>query len=150
MAEQKLTRGEKNWILYDVANSAFIMLVSTTIPIFFRSLAEGEGLSPEQATGVWGTVTSAAVLILAVLSPILGAVADYKGMKKKMFLTSLLLGIAGLLAMSFAGEWAAFLVLFVIARVGYSASIIFYDSMLTDVTTDEKMDMVSSQTDSPL
>ena len=144
MAEQKLTRGEKNWILYDVANSAFIMLVSTTIPIFFRSLAEGEGLSPEQATGVWGTVTSAAVLILAVLSPILGAVADYKGMKKKMFLTSLLLGIAGLLAMSFAGEWAAFLVLFVIARVGYSASNIFYDSMLTDVTTDEKMDMVSS------
>ena len=144
MAEQKLTRGEKNWILYDVANSAFIMLVSTTIPIFFRSLAEGEGLSPEQATGVWGTVTSAAVLILAVLSPILGAVADYKGMKKKMFLTSLLLGIAGLLAMSFAGEWVAFLVLFVIARVGYSASNIFYDSMLTDVTTDEKMDMVSS------
>ena len=54
MAEQKLTRGEKNWILYDVANSAFIMLVSTTIPIFFRSLAEGGGLSPEQATGVWG------------------------------------------------------------------------------------------------
>ena len=58
MADQKLTRGEKNWILYDVANSAFILLVSTTIPIFFRSLAEAEGFSPEQATGIWGTVTS--------------------------------------------------------------------------------------------
>ncbi len=144
MADQKLTRGEKNWILYDVANSAFILLVSTTIPIFFRSLAEAEGFSPEQATGIWGTVTSAAVLILAVLSPILGAIADYGGMKKKMFTTSLLLGVAGLLAMSFTAEWVAFLVLFIIARVGYTACNIFYDSMLTDVTTDEKMDMVSS------
>ncbi len=144
MSNQKLTKLEKNWILYDVANSAFIMLVSTTIPIFFRSLAESKGFSPESATGIWGTVTSIAVLILAILSPILGAIADYREMKKKMFTSFLLLGIAGLLALSFSGYWVTFLVFFVIARIGYTACNVFYDSMLTDITTDEKMDMVSS------
>ncbi|MGI5893486.1 MAG: MFS transporter [Candidatus Merdivicinus sp.] len=144
MSSEKLSRIEKNWILYDVANSAFILLVSTTIPIFFRSLAESEGFAPEQATGIWGTVTSIAVLILAVLSPILGALADYNGMKKKLFSSFLLLGVAGLLSLSIATEWVAFLVLFVIARIGYTACNVFYDSMLTDITPDEKMDMVSS------
>ena len=144
MSNEKLTKIEKSWILYDVANSAVILLVSTTIPIFFRSLAEAEGFSPEQATGIWGTVTSVAVIILAVLSPILGAIADYNGMKKKMFTASLLLGVAGLISLSVTTEWAAFLVLFVIARIGYTACNVFYDSMLTDITTDEKMDMVSS------
>ena len=80
----KFTKPEKSWILYDVANSAFTMLISTTIPIFFRSLAE-QDVSASTASGIWALTTSVAVLILAVLSPFLGALADYKGMKKKMF-----------------------------------------------------------------
>ena len=79
-----LSKPEKSWILYDVANSAFTMLISTTIPIFFRSLAEQQ-VSEATASGIWGLATSAAVLILAVLSPFLGALADYRGMKKRMF-----------------------------------------------------------------
>ena len=82
MASEKLTKDEKSWILYDVANSAFTMLVSTTIPIFFHSLTEEAGIASVQSTALWGNVTSIAVLILAVLSPILGALADYSGMKK--------------------------------------------------------------------
>ena len=144
MASEKLTKGEKSWILYDVANSAFTMLVSTTIPIFFHGLTGNAGISAAQSTAIWGNITSIAVLILAVLSPILGALADYSGMKKKLFLLFLMVGLAGLFSLSAVTEWKAFLCLFVVARVGYSACNVFYDSMLTDVTTDEKMDMVSS------
>ena len=144
MDKMKLTKTEKSWILYDVANSAFILLVSTTIPIFFRSLAEGAGVSPAHATGLWSAVTAAAVLILAVLSPILGAIADYQGMKKKLFSISLGLGLLGAVGLTVTSDWLAFMYIFVLARVGYSAANVFYDSMLTDVTTDERMDMVSS------
>ena len=80
--KQRLTQTEKSWILYDVANSAFTMLVSTTIPLFFAQLVEEAGMDGTTASGLWGLVTAAAVLILAVLSPILGAMADYRGMKK--------------------------------------------------------------------
>lgn len=139
-----LTRTEISWILYDVANSAFIMLVSTTIPIFFASLVQEAGMDPTTASGLWGLVTAVAVLILAVLSPILGAVADYKGMKKKLFAGFLILGLLGAVGLAFTDHWLLFLAIFVAARLGYSACNVFYDSMLTDVTTDERMDMISS------
>ena len=77
----QFSKQEKSWILYDVANSAFTMLVSTTIPIYFRSLAE-QSVSEATASGIWGLATSIAVLILAILSPFLGALADYRGMKR--------------------------------------------------------------------
>lgn len=144
MEKMKLTKTEKSWILYDVANSAFILLVSTTIPIYFRSLAEGSGVFPEHASALWGTVTAAAVLILAVLSPILGAIADYQGMKKKMFSIALGMGLLGAVGLTITNDWLAFMYIFMLARVGYSAANIFYDSMLTDVTSDDRMDMVSS------
>ncbi|MEA5011895.1 MAG: MFS transporter [Angelakisella sp.] len=144
ITQNKLTKGEKSWILYDVANSAFTMLISTTIPIYFAQLVEQAGYSPASATALWGGVTAAAVLILAVLSPILGAVADYQGMKKKMFAAFLIMGLVGAVMLATVGSWMAFLAVFVVARVGYSACNVFYDSMLTDVTTDERMDQLSS------
>lgn len=140
----RLTRTEISSILYDVANSAFIMLVSTTIPIYFATLVEEAGMDTTTASGLWGLVTAAAVLILAVLSPILGAVADYKGMKKRLFIGFLVMGLAGAVSLALAPDWLWFLFIFVAARLGYSACNVFYDSMLTDVTTDERMDMVSS------
>ncbi len=139
----KLSKQEKSWILYDVANSAFTMLISTTIPIFFRSLAEQQ-VSATTASGIWALSTSAAVLILAISSPFLGALADYNGMKKKVFSVFLAIGVIGLLALSFTGNWIAYLILFVLTRIGYSACNIFYDSMLVDVTADERMDRISS------
>ena len=139
----KFTKPEKSWILYDVANSAFTMLISTTIPIFFRSLAE-QDVSASTASGIWALTTSVAVLILAVFSPFLGALADYKGMKKKMFSLFLVVGVIGLLLLSFSGNWISYMILFVITRIGYSACNIFYDSMLVDVTADDRMDRISS------
>ena len=144
MMKSKLTRQELSWILYDVANSAFTMLVSTTIPILFRSLAEANGVDSAHATGMWGLVTSAAMLILAILAPILGAFADYKNMRKRLFVVSLIVGIIGLLGLCVTQNWLAYMLLFVVARLGYSACNVFYDSMLTDVTTDERMDRISS------
>lgn len=140
----KFNKVEKSWILYDVANSAFILLATAILPIYFKNLVEEAGMSAEIATGYWGTVTSIAVLILALATPILGAFADYKGLKKKIFCVFLTLGIAGLLSLSIITGWMAFLLLYIITRIGYTACNVFYDSMLTDVTTDDKMDHVST------
>ena len=139
----KFTKPEKSWINRDVANSAFTMLIPPPFPIFFRSLAE-QDVSASTASGIWALTTSVAVLILAVLSPFLGALADYKGMKKKMFSLFLVVGVIGLLLLSFSGNWISYMILFVITRIGYSACNIFYDSMLVDVTADDRMDRISS------
>ncbi len=140
----KLNKTEFSWILYDVANSAFILIVTATIPIYFRSLASDAGVADHTISAWFGGATSTAVIILAFLSPILGAIADYKGMKKKMFLGFLGVGILGALTMTIMQDWLAFLFLFVLARIGYSACNIFYDSMLVDVAEDDRMDMLSS------
>lgn len=147
MSEQssnKLTKQEKSWILYDVANSAFIMIVTATIPIYFRGLAESAGVSSEHATSLWGSTTSISILILALLSPILGAIADYENMKKKIFTFFFALAIGGGIAFTLAPTWVTFLLFFIVARIGYSACNIFYDAMLIDVTTDERMDKIST------
>lgn len=144
MTKQKMTKTELSWILYDVANSAFIMILTATIPIYFRGLATEAGISASYATSIWGTSTSTAILILALLAPVLGALADYENMKKRIFLFFLCLGIGGGIAFTFAPNWMSFLVFFIVARLGYSACNILYDSMLIDVTTDERMDHISS------
>ena len=141
----RLTSLERNWILYDVGNSAFVLMVATLIPIFFNALAEAGGLSSVEYLAYWGYASSAVTVITAVLSPILGTVADTKGFKKPIFILCVFVGIVGCCAMGAAAAWLPFLVLFVIAKVGFSGSLVFYDSMLGDVTTPERMDVVSSQ-----
>lgn len=142
--DKHLTKAEKSWILYDVANSAFIMIVTATIPIYFRGLAESAGVSSTAASSLWGSATSISILVLAILSPILGAIADYENMKKKIFTVFFVLAIGGGFLFTFAPGWLSFLVFFIIARIGYAACNIFYDAMLVDVTTDERMDKLST------
>lgn len=141
----RLTSLERNWILYDVGNSAFVLMVATLIPIFFNALAESGGLSSVEYLAYWGYASSAVTIITAVLSPILGTVADTKGFKKPIFILCVFVGIVGCCAMGAASAWLPFLVIFVIAKVGFSGSLVFYDSMLSDVTTPERMDEVSSR-----
>lgn len=141
----KLTRQERSWILYDVGNSAFTLLISTIMPIYFNALAEGAGLSSVDYLAYWGYAASIATLLVAVSGPILGAVSDRKGRKKPLFLISILVGAVGCLCLGLARQWLAFLTVFVVARIGYSISLILYDSMLTDITDQERMDDVSSQ-----
>ena len=139
----KYTREEKSWILYDVANSAFVLLLSTTIPIYFSSLVTSAGKTPAEATGIFALATSIAVLVVALLAPILGAIADFKGMKKKLFFTSLMVGIMGGISLVIAESWQAFIFVLILARIGYSLCNVFYDSMLTDVTHDDQLDQLS-------
>ena len=136
---------ERAWILYDVGNSAFVLLVATLIPIFFNALAEEGGLSSVDYLAYWGYAASAVTIITAVLSPILGTLADTRGFKKPIFILCLVVGVAGCCAMGLAKTWLPFLLIFVFAKVGFSGSLVFYDSMLSDVTTPERMDVVSSR-----
>ena len=130
----KLTKMEKYWILYDVGNSAFILLVSTIIPIYFNSLAEAAGISSTDYLAYWGYAASVATVIVALIGPVFGTIADTRNYKKPLFALSMMVGVIGCAALSFPASWVVFLAVFVVARVGYSTSLIFYDSMLVDIT----------------
>lgn len=140
----KLTKSEKSWILYDVGNSAFVLLVSTIMPIYFNYLAGNAGLSDTEYLAYWGYAASAATLAVALLGPVLGTLADTKGFKKPIFLFTILVGCIGCVSLGFAKQWLVFLIIYIIAKIGYNGSLIFYDSMLSDVTAPERMDQVSS------
>lgn len=141
----KLTALERSWILYDVGNSAFVLMCATLIPIFFNALAEEGGLSSVEYLAYWGYATSVVTLVTALLSPVLGALADTKGFKKPIFILCLGVGVVGCCVMGFARQWLPFLMIFVLAKIGYSGSLVYYDSMLSDVTTPERMDDLSSR-----
>ena len=140
----KLTKEERNWILYDVGNSAFTLLITTIMPIYFNYLAGNAGLSDVDYLAYWGYAASLATLLVALMGPVCGSLADTKGYKKPIFVISLIVGAVGCISLGFAKNWLIFLVIFLLAKVGYSGSLIFYDSMLSDVTTEERMDRVSS------
>lgn len=140
----KLTKVEKDWILYDVGNSAFTLLITTILPIYFNYLASEGGISSVQYLAYWGYAASITTLIVAVLGPILGTLADTKDYKKPIFSVFLIIGLVACVALGAAKNWIIFLVIFIIAKVGYSSSLIFYDSMLGDVTEEDRMDNVSS------
>ena len=140
----KFTKLEKQWILYDVGNSAFTMLVSTIIPIYFKNVASTAGVSSADSTAYWGYAVSLSTIIVAILGPILGTMADTKGYKKPLFSLFMMLGVVGCAALALPVPWIIFLAIFVIGKVGFSGSIIFYDAMLNDITTDDRMDEISS------
>ena len=144
MKREKLTALEKSWILYDVGNSAFVLLCSTLLPIYFNALATAGGLSEDLYLSYWGYAGSVATALVAIIGPICGSMADQRGFKKPIFLLCLALGAIGCAALGIAWSWLIFLVIFVIAKVGFSSSLVFYDSMLSEVTTEEKADKISS------
>ena len=144
MNREKMTKLEKYWILYDVGNSAFIMLVSTIIPIYFNYLAGNAGISEVDYLAYWGYAASVATILVALIGPVLGTIADTQNYKKPLFTISMMVGVLGCAALSVPTSWIVFLAVFVIAKVGYNASLIFYDSMLVDITQPERLDMVSS------
>lgn len=141
----KLTKLEKSWILYDVGNSAFTLLVATLLPIYFNALATSAGLDENLYISYWGYAGAIATLIVAMIGPICGALSDRKGYKKPIFVLCVSLGVLGCMALGLATDWLVFLEIFVIAKVGFNSSLVFYDAMLPEVTTPERMDDVSTQ-----
>ncbi|MGN0775983.1 MAG: MFS transporter [Candidatus Ventricola sp.] len=139
------TKEEKSWIFYDWANSAFSAIVAAIIlPVFFKTIAEGSGVTAVDATAYWGYATSLGTLICAVLAPFLGTLGDFKGMKKKLFTAFMLLGVISTFMLALTNSWQILLLFYVLGTLGFSGSCIYYDSFLLDVTDVSRMDRVSS------
>ena len=132
------TKKERNWILYDVANSAYVLLATALLSFYFDFLSPTENLTP-----IWGSVNVIVTVIAVVLCPILGTYADFSK-KRRLFMTFALIGIISCALLSvfslladFAIAGILFLIVYIAAEVGFSSANVFYDSMLSDVTTDE-------------
>lgn len=133
------SKKELSWILYDCANSAYSMAITTALfPIYFGMVGGNE-----MNLGYYNSFAS---IIIAILSPVLGTIADFKGMKKKLFTLFSLIAIFSTLFLSFAGEFGLPLLMafFVLGSVTFAGSNIFYDAFLVDVTNDERMDKIST------
>lgn len=139
--EKRFTRKEWSWIMYDWANSVYATNISAAIfPILYAQIA-GDGTTADL---LYGYAVSLANFLVAILAPYLGSISDFKGMKKKLWLGFLIGGVVFTAVAGIALSWQWMLVGFVISRIGFSGSCLFYDSFLPDVTTPERMDKVSA------
>ena len=111
-----LSRLEKQWVLYDVGNSAFVMLCTTIIPIYFKNIATGEGISLADSTAYLSYALSVCTILVALMGPVFGTLADTKGYKKPMFASLFVIGVVGCLSLAIPKQWLAFLVVLVIAK----------------------------------
>ena len=137
----KMTKQEKSWVAYDVGNSAFVLLSSTLIPIYFSSLAD-PGSSVVVA---WGYAETVAALILALVMPFLGSLADLRHNKKKFLVGTVGTGAVACAALGIPQDAVVFLVVYVVASVMLNGSMVFYDAFLVDAAaSEERYDMVSS------
>lgn len=140
----RFTKQEKSWVMYDWANSVYATIMMAAVyPMFFTAMVDGQ-LGTGMGTYWWGIGTSIAMIVTAVAAPIIGAIADYKGNKRKLFIAFLALGCGFTLVAAFAEVWWLMLVGYAVSHIGFNASCLVYDSFLTDVTTPERMDKVSS------
>ena len=141
-SKHMMTPREKKWIVYDVGNSAFVLLSTAVVTIYANSLLKAAGETNIVST--WGYAQTIASLVIAVLMPLLGSIADVQGMKIRFFTGFFLTGVVMCCAMAMPLGWLAFLIVYVLATIGLNGSLTFYDSMLVDTTSNERMDRISS------
>lgn len=139
MAVGKLTKQEKSWIAYDVGNSAFVLLSTALIPVYFSSIATGS------VVVAWGYAETIAALVIALTMPVLGSLADLRHMKKKFLVGTVGTGALACCALGLTTDAFPFLVIYVVASIMLNSSMVFYDALLVDATTDERYDEISSQ-----
>jgi UMF1 family MFS transporter len=143
---KNLSKTERSWILYDVANSAYILTVITVLfPILHQAIAADEGRAARDVSSTFMYLTAGIALVVAIISPIIGSVANYEGNKKKFFRLFLIIAIIGGIGISIPGwSWVVLLALFAVSSIGYSTTNVIYDAFLVDVTEEDRMDEISS------
>jgi len=143
----KFNKPQWSWIFYDWANSGYGIIVTTAVlPVYFKAIAQSNGVSAANATAYWGYANSIGTLLVSILAPVLGALADYPKAKKRMLNIFSIVGMLMTLGLSIAptSAWKLLLGIYILSIIGYSGGNLFYDSFLTDVATDQEMDRISS------
>lgn len=143
----RFNKKQWSWIFYDWANSGYGIIVTTAVlPVYFKSVAQSSGVSAANATAFWGYANSFGTLLVSILAPVLGALADYPHHKKRLMNYFSFLGIIMTfgLALVPSSQWQLLLGVYILSIIGYSAGNLFYDSFLTDVASNEEMDTLSS------
>ena len=141
-AVMNYTKQERNWVMYDVGNSALVLFNTSVVPIYFDAI--NTGASSAELVTAWANAQTVASLVVALLMPVLGSLADYAGNKIKFFLGFFLTGLVLCFAQAIPMGAMPFLVVYVLCTIGLNSSMTFYDAMLPDITTDDRMDTVSS------
>ena len=142
--KRKAIRG---WLMYDFANSAFATtILAAVMPVFYETVA-GIDLPGNKAEVYWANTQTIAMLCVAVLSPILGAIADHIGAKVRFLGVFMLMGALASSGLALAGEgdWLLASILAIIGSIGFSAGNTFYDALLPELAEESKRDEVSSQ-----
>lgn len=135
------------WAMYDWANSAFATtIMAAVLPVYYASVAAAD-LPGNMATAYWGYTTSISLLIAAVASPILGALADFSGSKKRLLAIFAFIGVLGTALLYFVktGDWLMASIFFIVGDLGFAGSLVFYDSLLPHIASGAEMDQVSSR-----
>jgi MFS transporter, UMF1 family len=143
-----MTKQEKSWVFYDWANSAYSILITTAVfPLYFKAAATQAGLAGSTSTAYWGYANSFATLLISLCAPVLGSIADFRGFKKRFFTFFFALGIifTFLLAVVPSNQWLILLICYMLTVIGFGGTNIFYDAFLVDVTTEERMNKISSR-----
>lgn len=146
-ANQIRKRAIRAWTMYDWANSSFATtIMAAVLPVYYSSVAAST-LPPNIATAYWGYTTSISALLAALLGPILGAVADFRGSKKTFLTIFMLIGVTGtaLLYWVRTGDWLMASIFFVVGQIGFAGSLVFYDALLPHVANQDEIDQVSSR-----
>lgn len=144
---KKDKKTQLSWALYDFGNSAFATtMLAAILPIFYSNVA-ANNIDSSLATSYWGYANSIAVLIVAILAPILGAIADFSAAKKKFLRFFAFMGMIASILLAFTGEGDYIFValLFIVGSIGFSGANVFYDAFLPEVADEKDMDKVSSR-----
>jgi UMF1 family MFS transporter len=147
MEQKEKKRAQFAWVMYDWANSAFVTTITAAVlPVYYSSVA-AVNLPANLRTAYWGYTSTIALLLVALLGPVLGAMADFSGAKKKFLTRFVIMGVtgAGLLFFVTEGNWLMASIFYILGNVGFSGANVFYDSLLPHVADEDERDQLSSR-----